>query len=77
MLRQGEPVPLAELVRRFGVSADQASNLLATAKRMFARNLRQVVGEYAEGDEDVEDEIRTLRGILARAGAGSAEGLRT
>jgi hypothetical protein len=77
MLRQADPVPLGELVRRFNVTADQASNLLATAKRMFARNLRHVVGEYAEGEEDVEDEIRSLREILAQSGAGSTGRLRS
>jgi hypothetical protein len=49
-----------------------ASNLLATAERMFARNLRRVVGEY-----DIEDEIRSLRAILSGAGARSVEQLRT
>jgi RNA polymerase sigma-70 factor (ECF subfamily) len=77
MLRERAPVPLGELVRRFGVTAERASNLLATAKRMFARNLRRVVGEYADGDDDIEDEIRCLRAILSGAGARSVEQLRT
>jgi hypothetical protein len=77
MLRERAPVPLGELVRRFGVTAERASNLLATAKRMFARNLRRVVGEYADGDDDIEDEIRCLRAILSGAGARSVAQLRT
>jgi DNA-directed RNA polymerase specialized sigma24 family protein len=68
-LRHAEPVPLAELVGRLGVSAEQVSSLLTTAKRMYARNLRFVVGEYAGGEEDVEGEIRWLKTILARSHA--------
>jgi DNA-directed RNA polymerase specialized sigma24 family protein len=62
------PVPLGELVARFGFTPEQASNLLVTGKRMFARNLRGVVGEYAE-EADVEEEVRLLRRVIAGPGA--------
>jgi RNA polymerase sigma-70 factor (ECF subfamily) len=67
----GAPAPYDELVRRFGfTSPEQASNVLVTGKRMFARNLREVVGEYAEDDADAENEVRRLKRILARGRAG-------
>ena len=68
-VRHADPVPLTELVARLGVSAEQVSSLLTTAKRMYARNLRLVVGEYAGGEEDVGGEIRWLRTILAKSDA--------
>jgi DNA-directed RNA polymerase specialized sigma24 family protein len=63
-LRGEEPVPLAALVERLGLTPERASNLLVTSKRMFARHLRAVVEEYADG-EDVDDEIRFLRSVLS------------
>jgi RNA polymerase sigma-70 factor (ECF subfamily) len=46
-------------------SPEQATNLLVTAKRAFARHLRETVAEYAEDGDDVEEEIRQLRQILS------------
>src|SRR5207249_3060709 len=43
-------------------------NLLATAKRTFARALRGVVGEYEPDDRSIEEEIADLRAALARRG---------
>jgi RNA polymerase sigma-70 factor (ECF subfamily) len=61
------PTEYEVLVGRCGLtSASQASNVLITAKRMFARTLRAVVGQYSLGDEAVESEIRDLYTILAR-----------
>lgn len=55
-----------ELVKRLGLaSPTQAHALLATAKRMFKRNLRDVVGRYEQTDEAVDEEIADLRRILA------------
>jgi RNA polymerase sigma-70 factor (ECF subfamily) len=63
------PVPYGELVGRYGfVSPSQASNVLVTANRMFARALRDVVGAYTAGPDDVEEEIADLRRILAGGG---------
>jgi hypothetical protein len=66
-LEGAEPVPYEQLVARFGLGdVGAASNLLMTAKRMFARSLREVVGEYMSKDGQVEEEIAELRAILAR-----------
>ena len=60
-------VPYEELVVRFGLrSPSEASNLLITAKRMFARVLREVVRETVAADTDVDGEIRELKRILAQ-----------
>jgi DNA-directed RNA polymerase specialized sigma24 family protein len=65
-----EPMPYAQLVQRFGfASPEQAANVLITGKRMFARNLREVVGEYAEDDADAAEEVLRLKRILAEARA--------
>jgi len=64
-----EPLPLSQLVTRFGRDAAQVSNLLTTSKRMFARNLREVVVAYAVDEHDAEEEIRWLKRILSRHGA--------
>jgi DNA-directed RNA polymerase specialized sigma24 family protein len=65
-----EPVDYEQLVARFGFrSPSQAFNALVTAKRMFVRVLRGVVGEYAGGGQTADEEIVELRAVLARAGA--------
>jgi RNA polymerase sigma-70 factor (ECF subfamily) len=57
-----------ELVTRLGLTSPaQASNVLVTAKRMFVRSLRGVIGEYELGEEQIDAEIADLRSILARA----------
>lgn len=62
------PPPYEQLVERFGLKTPaHAANVLVTAKRMFQRNLRDVVGEYAGDGGDVEQELRDLRAILAGA----------
>ena len=67
-LEGAEPVDYGELARRFGLAGvDAASNLLVTGKRMFARRLRGVVGEYMGEGGEVEQEIAELRAVLARA----------
>lgn len=64
----GVPMPYAALVARFGLrSPTEASNMLITAKRMFARVLRGVVRETVAEDRDVETEIRELKRILAKS----------
>jgi len=68
ILNQAEPVEYDALVGRFGLqSPSQASNLLVTAKRMFARLMRTVVGEYALDHAEIESEIGHLAGILGGA----------
>lgn len=74
----GSPAPSYEsLVAELGlVSPLQASNLLVTAKRMFARLLAATIRETVSADEEVEEEIQALRKILAgdraRSGGGAA-----
>ena len=67
LLGNSEPMPYEKLVTRFGLrSPSEASNLLITAKRMFARVLREVVRETVADELDVEAEIMELRRILAK-----------
>ena len=69
ILTGSEPADYAQLVERFGLkSPAHASNVLVTAKRMFARTLRAVVAEYCQDDQEVESEIEELRQILGRGG---------
>jgi RNA polymerase sigma-70 factor (ECF subfamily) len=62
------PTPYEQIAPRFGfASNEQASNALVTAKRLFARLLREVIAEYAGDRADVEEELRDLRAALATA----------
>jgi RNA polymerase sigma-70 factor (ECF subfamily) len=66
ILEDATPVPYEELVERFGFKSPiQASNVLLSAKRMFARTLKAVIGEYVSGEDEVEAEIEELHAILA------------
>ena len=61
------PMPYEELVAKFGLrSPSEASNLLITAKRMFARVLREVVRETVSDEAEVEAEIMDLKRILSK-----------
>jgi hypothetical protein len=61
------PLSYDQLVARHHLqSPAQASNLLMTSKRMFERNLRAVVGEYADDDE-IDSEIADLQEILSHS----------
>ena len=65
-LQGAEPADYQHLIDRFGFKSPvQASNVLITAKRMYARTLRSVVGEYALDNGEIESEIRELREILS------------
>lgn len=71
-LDEGDPVPYSELVTRFGfASPSQASNVLVTATRMFARVLKQVIGQYECDPDAIDQEIADLREILSRGRARS------
>ncbi|HUO08576.1 MAG TPA: hypothetical protein VM008_09780 [Phycisphaerae bacterium] len=60
------PLEYDHLVERFGLPTPlHASNLLTTAKRMFARTLRSVAAEYADDDQLVEEEIQDLLAIVS------------
>jgi RNA polymerase sigma-70 factor (ECF subfamily) len=45
-------------------SSKEAANLLITAKRLFTRMLRLVVGEYAGSEQQIDEEIDDLMRIL-------------
>lgn len=65
-----KPVGYGELIERFGFgSPAQASNALITAKRMYARILRTVLAEYTRDDQEINEEIDELKGILSRCGS--------
>ena len=71
MLHGTEPLPYEELVQQFDLASPaSASNALITAKRMFIRRLQAVVGEYAQSEDEISEEIRDLHEIVSRAGAG-------
>ncbi len=60
-------MPYEELVEKFGLrSPSEASNLLITAKRMFARVLREAVRETVADEREVEPEIQELNRILSK-----------
>lgn len=66
-LDHADPTPYPELARRFGLeSPAQASNVLATAKRMFTRHLRATIGRYELDESRIDEEVAELRAILAR-----------
>ena len=74
-LGDGEPTPYDRLAASLSLpSADDVYPLLTTAKRMFARNLRAVVAEYARDEAEVDEEIAALRAALAGGGAAPAAG---
>jgi hypothetical protein len=67
-LNHRPPLAYAELVERFGFkSPTQAAHAFGTARQMFERILRSVVGEYADGDEEAVAEMRELQCVLARS----------
>ncbi len=68
--RSTTPVSYDQMIERLGLPTPlHASNLLTTAKRMFARVLRAVTAEYAEDKEQVEDEIRDLLSVVGASRA--------
>jgi len=78
ILEQVEPPPYEEMVERFGFQSPmQAANTVLTGKRMFARILRSVIGEYSRDDEEAESEIADLRRILSGSGAKSNSQVRS
>lgn len=63
-----EPLSYNQLSERVPVKSPlQVSNLLVTGRRMYARNLRAVVAEYARNDSEIDQEIQDLRSILANS----------
>jgi RNA polymerase sigma-70 factor (ECF subfamily) len=57
----------SELVETLGFDTPaQAYNALTTAKRAFQRHLREVIGQYARGADEVETELSELWQSLAQ-----------
>lgn len=55
------PEPHESIARRLNLgSAQQVSNLLVTAKRMFTRLFRAVVSRYAADKDEMKDEVAEL-----------------
>jgi hypothetical protein len=66
ILRQDQPQDYAALVKRYGLgSPAQASNLLISGKRKFVQIMRNVIGEYATSEKEIDDEIAELEKILS------------
>jgi RNA polymerase sigma-70 factor (ECF subfamily) len=66
-LEGAEPVSYETLVAQCGFkSPSQATNALATAKRMFARHLRTVIAQYETGDQAVRAELDALQLFLSK-----------
>lgn len=69
LIEQSEPPPYKDLVKRFSLrSRTQASNLLISAQRIFARCLRTLIEEHAASQHEIELEIRELKAVLFRSG---------
>jgi len=58
--------PYASMVRRLQVASPrEAANRLTTAKKMFARCLRQAIDNYVRGQpEEITEEVAELKRIL-------------
>jgi DNA-directed RNA polymerase specialized sigma24 family protein len=67
LFEQCDPMPYGHLAERFKLASQKhAAQLLITAKRMFGRCLRAVIGEYAKDPQMIELEIQELKEILVR-----------
>jgi RNA polymerase sigma-70 factor (ECF subfamily) len=67
LLNGTEPPTHHQVMNQSGLASPQeVSNTLVTAKRMFARVLRAVVGEYACDQAEIEAELIDLYAILSR-----------
>ena len=56
-------------------SPKQASNLLVTGIRKFNRVLRELLGQYHDSSEAVEEELKDLRRIVATSGSSGIDAL--
>ena len=66
LMTGGEPLSYAELQKLCNFNEPrQASNLLVTAKRSFARSLRFVIEDYSLDEEETDEEICELKRVLS------------
>lgn len=73
-LEGSQPTPYDELVAATGiVSAVEAQNLLASAKRIFARHLHRVIADYERDRKATREELSELRAFLDRAARGELQ----
>lgn len=69
LLHDATIIEYPDLAARCGFdSPRQAANALTTAKRMFIRALRSVVGEYAADEAETDAELKDLWAILQWGG---------
>jgi RNA polymerase sigma-70 factor (ECF subfamily) len=70
-LTDGRPIPSHEaLAGRCGLaSATQSANALGSAKRLFTKHFRAVVGEYARDPTEADEETRELWAIFSASPA--------
>ena len=60
------PPPYEAMLARFGFrTATQACSAVLTARRTFARVLRELIAQYADGEDAVDEEIDDLYRILS------------
>ena len=65
MLHDSPPADYQQIAVNFRLERPrQAINLLANAKRCFAKHLREAVGRYVHNDAFIDEEIAELREIL-------------
>jgi len=68
LLHEAEPVPYEQLVEQYQLASPaQASNLLITARRMFERALRSLIGEYEKDEAEIDAEIVDLHRALEKS----------
>lgn len=68
-----KPPEYAEIVERHAYRAPtQMWNAVRTGKAVFARQLRSVIGEYVDSEEQIESELRDLHLICANLPQDSA-----
>ncbi len=67
MLFEDAATPYERLVEQFDLTdASQASNMMVTVKRKFARAMRAEVAQTVSDPAEVDDELRELMAILQR-----------
>ena len=71
ILEGAQPMSYDEVVARFAInSPGEAHNMLATAKRIFARHLQGVIQDYDNSGSAVEAELAELKAFLNGLSAG-------
>jgi RNA polymerase sigma-70 factor (ECF subfamily) len=66
ILADAPPPPYEAMLARFGFrTATQACSAVLTARRTFARVLRELIAQYADDEADVDEEIDDLYRILS------------